>query len=390
MNQIKIEIEQHLKEHILPFWMKLKDEKNGGFYGTVGYDLRVQSEGEKGGIAAARFLWSFSAAYRIIGDPIYKKHADHAYTFLMEKMMDREQGGLYWMLDYQGNPVDDEKHVYTQSFGIYALSEYYRAIGEKQALEAAMDLFDLVEEKGFNSNWNGYMEQFDRDWNPVANNKLGGKHNAAMTTNTHLHVLEAYTNLCRANPSPLVENKLKLLIELFHTRIFDQEKKVNRAFFDQNWTSLLDTVSYGHDIEASWLIDDALKVLQLESEDYHQMVLSLAYQVKEEGILPDGSLANEVTEGTKDETRVWWVQAEALVGFQNALNHTGNNDFADIIAHLWAYIQHYIVDLRDGGEWYWSIEPDGMPTKRPVAEPWKTPYHNSRCCLEMMERMNEK
>ncbi len=390
MSKLKNELENHLLTHILPFWMKLKDEQNGGFYGTVNYDLTVDKQGDKGGIQISRFLWSFSAAYRITKKPEYLEIAHHAYQFLVGKMFDHEHKGLYWLLDYQGNPIETQKHVYTQSFGIYALSEYYRVTKNEEALKYANIIFNLVETLGFDKGNNAYKEEFDRSWNELPNDKLSENGVIAdITTNTHLHVLEAYTNLYKANPTKIVKERITNLVEVFYEKIFNKETKFLKVFFDKQWNSLLDLKSFGHDIEASWLIDDAIKAIGLEDERYVQMVIDIAYNIgNSHAILEDGSLANEQLGDKVDYTRVWWVQAEAIVGFQNAYERTKDEKFLPLVEHLWAYIKENIVDHREGGEWYWSVEPDGKPTERAVGEPWKTPYHNSRFCLEMIERMN--
>ncbi|WP_226670378.1 AGE family epimerase/isomerase [Metabacillus litoralis] len=387
MDKLNKEIKNHLTDHILPFWINLRDDENGGFYGKVNYDLTIDKKAEKGGIAASRFLWSFSAAYRMTKNEEYLQYAHHLYKFLIDKVFDHEHQGLFWLVDYQGNPIEDQKHVYTQSFGVYALSEYYRATNNEEALQYATELFNLIETKGFDSVNNAYKEEFGREWNELPNEKLSENGIIAdVTTNTHLHVLEAYTNLYKASPTDEVKKRLINLIEIFYEKIYDKETKYLNVFFDKNWNSLMPLKSYGHDIEASWLIDDALKALGLEEEKYISMVIDIAYNIAETAVVEDGSLVNEQHDDKIDFTRVWWVQAEAMVGFQNAYERTKDEKFLKLIDGLWEYTKNNLVDPREGGEWFWSIEPDGKPTERAVGEPWKTPYHNSRFCLEMIER----
>ncbi|WP_411334715.1 AGE family epimerase/isomerase [Metabacillus indicus] len=391
MSILKQEIEQHLHTHILPFWMKLRDEKYGGFFGKVNFDLTIDKEADKGGIAASRFLWSFSAAYRITKQPEYLECAHHAYKFLVEKVYDHEYQGLYWQVDYKGQPVEPQKHVYTQSFGIYALSEYFRATQNPEALEYANKIFAQIENYGYDEANNAYKEEFDRQWIEVPNVKLSENGVIAdITTNTHLHVLEAYTNLYKASKSEEVCRRLTNLVGIFYEKIYNSETHYLDCFFDKKWKSLLYLKSFGHDIEASWLIDDALKTLNISDRRYDKMVIDIAYNIADAAILEDGSLANEQHNSDIDYTRVWWVQAEAMVGFQNAYERTKDERFLKLVDGLWTYIKDHIVDQREGGEWFWSVEADGRPTERAVGEPWKTPYHNSRFCLEMMERLAEK
>lgn len=381
--------EEELLNNLGPFWLKLIDNENGGFYGEVTYDLKVNKTSEKGGIQTSRILWFFSAAYCATKNEEYKKAATHAYEFLRDKLIDKEFKGVYWMVDYLGNPIDTRKHVYCQSFAIYALSEYYKATKDKQALDLAMNLFSLVENIGFNKGNSAYLEEFDREWNITPNEMLSENGVIAeITTNTHLHVLEGYTNLYSVTNNRVVGERLKELIYTFYNKIYDKEQHLLKIFFDSEWNTIIDVKSYGHDIEASWLIDDAYKVLNLKDESIEKMIIDIAYNIKAQ-IQEDGSLINESENGVKDYTRVWWVQVEAMVGYLNAYERTHDESFLNIVNNLMTYTMKNMVDPREGGEWYWSIEPNGKPTERSVIEPWKTPYHNGRFCLEFMKRIGE-
>ncbi|WP_186577142.1 AGE family epimerase/isomerase [Aquibacillus kalidii] len=387
---LRDEIAKHLEEHILPFWMKLKDDENGGYYGQVDYNLTLDKKADKGGIATARFLWTFSAAYRVTGKQEYLKQADHLYKFLIEKVYDHQFKGLYWLLDYQGNPKDTRKHVYTQSFGIYALSEYYRASKNEDALQLANELFELIEDKGFDSERNAYKEEFDRLWNETSNEMLSENGVIAeITMNTHIHVLEAYTNLYKANPTDTIRLKLENLMKVHYEKIYNKDTKFLGVFFDKHWNSLIDLKSFGHDIEASWLMDETIKALDLNVPDYDQMVTNIAYNIADYATQMDGSLINEQEGDHIDYTRVWWVQAEAMVGYLNAYERTSDKRFLELINNQWEYIKKFVVDHRVGGEWYWSVDNDGTPAERNISEPWKVSYHNSRFCLEFMERMTK-
>lgn len=381
--------EEELLNNLGPFWLKLIDNENGGFYGEVTYDLKVNKTSEKGGIQTSRILWFFSAAYCATKNEEYKKAATHAYEFLRDKLIDKEFKGVYWMVDYLGNPIDTRKHVYCQSFAIYALSEYYKATKDKQALDLAMNLFSLVENIGLNKENSAYLEEFDREWNITPNEMLSENGVIAeITTNTHLHVLEGYTNLYSVTNNRVVGERLKELIYTFYNKIYDKEQHLLKIFFDSEWNTIIDVKSYGHDIEASWLIDDAYKVLNLKDESIEKMIIDIAYNIKAQ-IQEDGSLINESENGVKDYTRVWWVQVEAMVGYLNAYERTHDESFLNIVNNLMTYTMKNMVDPREGGEWYWSIEPNGKPTERSVIEPWKTPYHNGRFCLEFMKRIGE-
>jgi len=390
MEKLKQEVEIELTEHILPFWMKLKDEQNGGFYGTVDFDLHTHKQADKGGIVTARFLWTFSAAYRVTKNKVYLEYADHLYDFLVNKVYDNKHLGLYWLVDYQGNPKDTRKHVYTQSFGVYALSEYYRATKNEEALKLAISLFELIEDKGFSKESNAYMEEFDREWNPAPNEMLSENGVLAeITMNTHIHVLEAYTNLYKAWPNQRLKERLNDLLAVHYHKIYDPNTKFLHVFFDKEWNSLLNMKSFGHDIEAAWLMDETIKVLDRHDEAYTKMVVDIAYNIADYAMQDDGSLVNEELNGVVDPTRIWWVQAEAIVGFYNAFERTGDQRFLDLVHGLWEYTKKFIIDERAQGEWYWSVDEQGVPAQRNIGDPWKGSYHNGRFCLEMMERMSK-
>lgn len=381
--------EEELINHIAPFWLKLSDNENGGFYGEVSYDLKVNKYSVKGGIQTSRILWFFSAAYCVTRNEEYKKAANHAYIFLRDNLLDKKFNGVYWMVDFKGNPSDTRKHIYCQSFAIYALSEYYKATSDEEALTLAMNLFSLIEEVGFNKENSAYLEEFDREWNITKNEMLSENGVIAeITTNTHLHVLEAYTTLYEVTQNSRVGERLEELIYTFYNKIYDKENKYLKIFFDNNWNTIIDLKSYGHDIEASWLIDEAYKALRLKDENIEQMIIDIVYNIKNQ-IQEDGSLINEAENGIKDFTRIWWVQVEAMIGYLNIYERNHDEDLLNIVDRLMTYTMKNMIDLRDGGEWYWSIEPDGNKTERSVAEPWKTPYHNGRFCLEFMKRIGD-
>src|SRR5699024_1987299 len=320
----------------------------------------------------------------------YLEYADHLYDFLVNKVYDNKHLGLYWLVDYQGNPKDTRKHVYTQSFGVYALSEYYRATKNEEALKLAISLFELIEDKDFTKESNANMEEFEREWNPAPNEMLSENGVLAeITMNTHIHVLEAYTNLYKAWPNQRLKERLNDLLAVHYHKIYDPKTKFLHVFFDKEWNSLLNMKSFGHDIEAAWLMDETIKVLDLQDEEYPKIVVDIAYNIADYAMQDDGSLVNEELNGVVDPTRIWWVQAEAIVGFYNAFERTGDQRFLDLVHGLWEYTKKVIIDERAQGEWYWSVDEQGAPDQRNIGDPWKGSYHNGRFCLEMMERMSK-
>ena len=344
---LKKRAEEELVNNLGHFWLKLIDNENGGFYGEVTYDLKANKKSEKGGIQTSRILWFFSAAYCATKNEEYKKAATNAYEFLRDKLIDEEFKGVYWMVDYLGNPIDTRKHIYCQSFAIYALSEYYKATKNEEALNLAMELFELIEGVGFNKENSAYLEEFDREWNITPNEMLSENGVIAeITTNTHLHVLEGYTTLYEITKNEAVREKLKNLIYTFYNKIYDIENHFLKIFFDGNWNTIIDVKSYGHDIEASWLIDEAYKVLNLKDEAIEKMIIDIAYNIKSQ-IQEDGSLINESENGVKDYTRIWWVQVEAMVGYLNAYERTHDEEFLKIVNNLMKYTMENMVDKRE-------------------------------------------
>lgn len=387
MQQLISEVRRELTDHILPFWKGLRDNERGGYVGQVDFDLTRRPDAPKGGILNSRILWFFSETYLTLGDPALLEEAHHAYEMLC-RMLDKEHGGIYWALNADGTVVDGTKHTYNQAFAIYALSAYYRAGGKEEALQKALSLFELVEDRCFDGK--GYLEAFTADWRPAGNEKLGGSElQAKRTMNTLLHVLEGYTGLFEASRSEKVREKLVFILNLWAEKFYNPEKRRQEVFFDLDYNSLLDMHSFGHDIETSWLADHTLEALGDEelAARVRPRLLSMADHTLA-AAFTDHGFANESMGDQADATRIWWVQAEALMGFLNAWQKTGEQRYLDAFTTQWRYIKDKLVDPRPGSEWYWCLSEDGTPMARPIVEPWKCPYHNGRMCLEVIRRLD--
>lgn len=383
------EIKEHLVNDLIPFWQGLKDEENGGFYGYLSYDLKLDKKAVKGCILNSRILWFFSNAYMVLGDHSLLESATHAYQFLKEHCVDDEFGGVFWSLTYDGKPEDTTKHTYNQAFSIYALASYYDASKNPEALEIAWKLYDLVESKCKDEY--GYLEAFTRSFEPEENDKLSENGVIAeKTMNTLLHVFEAYTELYRVTKEEKVAKQICFMMDIIKDKVFNKEIGRQEVFFDRTWNTLIDLYSYGHDIETAWLIDRGLEVL--DDEAYTNM-LSPITKIITENIYNRAyivhSLVNESENGVVDTTRVWWVQAEAVVGFLNGYQKQGDKKFLDASVDIWNYIKKYFIDKRNGSEWFWSVKEDHTPDEKPIVEPWKCPYHNGRMCFEVLRRMKD-
>ncbi|SHE39461.1 AGE family epimerase/isomerase [Dysgonomonas macrotermitis] len=382
-----IGFKDELVNNILPFWINnMQDGANGGFYGRIDGENNLHAEANKGVVLNARILWTFSAAYRLLKDETYKAIAQRAFDYINAYFIDKKHGGVYWELDYKGNPVNTKKQTYAQGFALYGFSEFYRATGSPEALQLAKDFFFLLE-KCYDKERGGYLEAYTEDWNPIEDMRLSDKDaNEKKTMNTHLHVLEPYTNLCRIWDNTELKDAQRRLILIFTDKILDNSNFHLNLFFDEDWNIKSPAISYGHDIEASWLLYEAAEVLG--DKDLLLKIKELSLQIADtagEGLQADGSLIYEKKANHMELDRHWWVQAEGVVGYMYAFKNSDKAEYLEKAELLWKYIQTNIVD-KAKGEWIWSRSPDGnINTKDDKAGFWKCPYHNSRMCFEMIE-----
>ena len=389
MTKMREEIQNHLVKDIIPFWKNLRDDENGGYYGWVGYDLKVDKKAVKGCILNSRILWFFSNAYTMLKDESLLQEADHAFAFLKERCADRENGGIFWSIRYDGTPEDTTKHTYNQAFAIYALSSYYEASGKQEALDMAKELFRIIETKCTDEI--GYKEAFDKAFHEIENDKLSENGViAAKTMNTLLHVFEAYTELYRVAKLPEVGEKLHWIMETFAHKVYNPELHRQEVFFDENMKSIIDLHSYGHDIETAWLIDRGVEVLGDPAMEALLSPITRDLTAQIYKVAFDGhSLANECERGVVNTHRIWWVQAETVIGFLNGYQKDpSRKEYLQAAESEWQFIRDHVIDKRAGSEWFWEVDEDGRPyPNRPIVEPWKCPYHNGRMCMEVMKRL---
>lgn len=390
--QWKEELSEELTRDILPFWLAFLGDGER-FAGRIDGRGTPHPEAGIGAVLTARMLWTFSAAYRATGCSAYRTAADRARAFLTKHLIDPTYGGVFWEVAPGGTqPRSDKKQSYALGFAIYGLSAYARATGDPEALRQATELFEALERHAFDPARGGYVEALTRDWQPLDDMRLSDKDtNARFSMNTHLHLLEPYTLLLRVWPDRRVAEAVRRLIRIHTERLFDPTTGHLGLFFDADWQPLGRTVSYGHDIEASWLLDEAVEAVEATgpADPAAADAAARLADAALEGLQPDGSLAYEYDPrtGHLDAERHWWVQAEAVVGCFNRYVRTGDARWLERSHRVWQYIRTHLLDTA-GGEWFWSIRPDGTVNRDDdKAGFWKCPYHNGRMCLELMARI---
>ena len=373
-----------LEEKILPFWKRMKDEEYGGFYGFMDENLCLDKTADKGCILNSRILWTFSQAAGILKKEDLREYAEQAYRFL-DRFTDPDNGGVYWSVTCDGKPADTTKHTYCQAFAVYGLAAYYRLTGEPEALEKAIAIHRVIEKKCRDQG--GYLEALKKDFSPESNEKLSENGvMASRTMNTLLHVIEAYAELYRIWPDAQLKAAGIAALKQCLNTIYHPEKHRLEVFFDTEFHPLLDMQSYGHDIEASWLIRDAAETLlnKAERKPWDDMCLDLLRSTAERAFTDHG-LHYEIVDGQVNTNRAWWPQAEAILGFLSGWQVTREAEWLKRMKTQWNYISQVFVDPRDGGEWLNELLEDGTSIGKPMVDEWKCPYHNGRMCLRIIE-----
>ncbi|GAO28359.1 AGE family epimerase/isomerase [Geofilum rubicundum] len=380
---------------ILQFWQEHSiDQAFGGFYGEMDRRGKAVPSAPKGLVLNARILWTFSSAYNFLKEEAYLQVAHRAYQYLIDHFWDKTHGGLFWSLNHKGELLDGRKQIYAQGFGIYGLSEYYKATHKQESLDYALELYHLIEKHSADPVHGGYLEALSREWGPMEDMRLSPKDaNEPKSMNTHLHIIEPYTNLFRVWPKAELGQKMEALIRVFLDKIIDNTTAHFQLFFERDWTVKSNMVSYGHDIEGAWLLHEAAEVLgdpQLLKE-VQAMSLRMAEVTLREGCSSDGSIFYEkdLSSGHLDQDRHWWVQAEGMVGFMDAWQISGQPLYLEKVYALWAYIEQNLID-RENGEWFLSIDATGKPElTAPKGGFWKCPYHNTRALMELTSRIKQ-
>ena len=395
------ELKRHLIHDIVPFWLNMRDDQFGGFYGYMDANNVVNKNAPKGCILNSRILWFFSSVYQLCMDGLLSESklqdegyssldvldsARHAFSFLKDYFYDVEDGGVYWSVAPDGTPIDTTKHTYNLAYTIYALVSYYQVSTDEEAMKIARKIKNTIELKCKDDI--GYLEEFTKDFTLIENDKLS--ENGVMayrSTNTLLNVMQAYSSLYREGKDLPFREKLVAVYDLFENKIYNPDKGSQEMFFDFNFNPIINLQSFGHDIEVSWFMERMCKSLHDDNLSKRMSFYSdvIAEQVYNSAF--DGrSVAAECENGVIKETRIWWVQAEAMLGFLNAyLKHPENTYYYDAVRSIWNFVKEYMITNTHPAEWYNEVSQDGVPDlSLPIASEWKCPYHIGRMCIEFI------
>jgi cellobiose epimerase len=393
ITEFKNRVQKELDGDIVPFWSQRAIDPKGGFIGRMNNDGVIDEKGPKGLILNTRILWTFSTLYCFEKKQEHLTLAKRAYDYVMEYFWDKQYGGMYWLLDWSGKAVESQKQVYGQGFGIYSLSEYYRASGDKEALAKAMELFGLLDKYVWDKQYKGYFEKYDRDWTRANTQQLtSGDMAAPKSMNTSLHMLEGIANLYDVNKDELVGRRVGEMLDIFADFILHPYGTYCQLFFDEKWYPKSQTISFGHDIETAWLAQRDAEILGKPKTiaKLKRMALKLTDFSYKNSLDNYKSMFYEAEpNGVSKSNKDWWVQAEAVVGYLNAYQLTGDQKYFDVAQNIWQFIEDYIVDKK-GGEWFWAVDAKGNVDKtKPKVSEWKCPYHNSRACIEIIQRLDQ-
>lgn len=389
LSAFETQLRQEL-EAMLKYWQTYAvDKEFGGFVGQVDNFNQINNKAPKSIILNTRILWTFSRAGNFYNDSRYDEECQLAFSYLQEHFKDKQSGGVFWMVDHLGRPLDKRKQIYAQAFCIYALSEYYKYSKNARALVWAMDIFEHIEAKAYDPVNDGYIEAFGPNWNAIGDMRLSHKDlNAVKTTNTHLHILEAYTTLLEISHDVKVERALTRLHQLFLNRIFGYDNHM-KLFFNRDWKKISTEISFGHDIEAVWLL--LLSARQLNDDQLISKTEDLAINVVKtfvnEALDLEFGVINSKNGDTleTDTDRHWWPQAEAMVGLIHIWKITNDSSYYNICQQIWKFTTTYIID-HEYGEWFFRVDDKGKPyLEENKIGPWKCPYHNGRALMEILE-----
>jgi len=391
LQQLQSELKTEL-DSILEYWSKYSiDTENGGFIGQIDSNHQANNKAEKGSVLNARILWAFSSAYKLTKNEEHIKIANRAFDYIVAHFYDNEFGGIFWSLNYDGTPKDSKNQIYALAFVIYGMTEYYVITNDDRALKCSIALYKKIQEYSYDPIHEGYFEAFTRDWQPIDDLRLSDKDaNEKKTMNTHLHIVEAYANLYKVWKDETLKKEIIAILKTIEQHFINEETGHLRLFFNEDWVEKPDVISYGHDIEAAWLLQQCAEIS--EDNDLIERYKKYAIQLTDatvEGIDKDGGLWYEFEPQNKHliKEKHWWPQSELMIGFFNSYELSGDQSYLDIVLKNWEFIKNHILD-KQYGEWHWGIYEDYSLIEKDKGGFWKCPYHNSRACIELIDRIN--
>ena len=370
--------------HVLHIWEDRSWDAQRRIWRTMGCDNRPLASGRRSGVLISRVLWACSAAKNLTGDAHYAQLAQTAYEDLCANYLDKEFGGVYNDLNADGSVLDDRKVSYNQSYAIYALSEYYRATGCEEALAKAMDIYALIEHSAWDAVRGGYHTVCDRVWRVQPD---------SFTMDTHLHLMEAYTNLHKAKADPAVARSLRQCVEALRSRFLRPSGALYQNL-QLTWEPTADTSDrFGDEGECVWMMAEA--AAQLGDEAYTAQVMeavrAMADNIVAVGYDKDhGGVYDRLNaDGSMSTDKLWWEESEAATGLLYAYALFGEERFARGALGIWDFMRTYFLNADD--EWNWKTRADGsfIPITDP-ASPLKCPYHSARIavlCVPVLERL---
>lgn len=391
MNFTRDSIKTQLIGKIIPFWLNQEDKDYGGFYGVVRADLSVDKQADKSAVLMTRYLWALSAAYKISDDIAILNAADNVYRFIVEKMIDQNGQGIYWSVTFDGKPKITQKHIYVQSFAIYALSEYYKISNNQESLDLAINLYQLVESKAYDVQHNGYHEEFTQDWQPSPATLMGPRGTAEYyTTNSVLHLVEAYTNLYQTYPDLSLLEDIKNLLNIFSKHIIS-EKGHCQTEFSRDWQAMNLDISYAHDIETAWLLFRTLEVIdETDNQPCINLIDNIVESVVADGLDTKGIIIDQFRNGQKTSVKQWWSLAESVIGFYDAYTRTEDSQYKKLAEKHWEFVQNHLINPITNSEWLPHIDETGQMVagvSSNISDAWKGPYHTVRMYVEMLDRL---
>ncbi|MBO5482234.1 MAG: AGE family epimerase/isomerase [Spirochaetaceae bacterium] len=391
------EISLNLNNCIISFWKRMKDEEFGGFFESLDNNLNLFKKANKSSIQTCRILWFFSNAYLLTKNEECREYAKHAYQFLNSHLIDKEFGGVFWEVSYDGSAPDTTKTAFSISYAILALASFAKINVEKDSEEAknqAFELQKLLEEKYFTEN--GYIEVLKRDFTSFEKGKIffsKGNYGGSKTMNTILHVIEAYTQLYEYFPNSFTENKLIYLLTFFENKCFNKEEKSLNIFFDDDFNKANDYISYGHEAEASFLLRKACEILEksgIQNKELFEKIEKMCSSLTENifsNAYEDGSVVDEVYDEEVKQRRIYWVQADSLLSFFYEAYKNNKEKYLVASKEIWNFIKNNLIDSRKESEWLYMVLKNNKKSERPIVFSWKAPYNNARMCFEILKKM---